>query len=191
MLGRVANWLPRPTRATFAMVAVALVVAAALVVGVLLPARDAASDARAAAARDAAALDAERDILADFNAGAVLSGPELAARVGVVDTLLPDAASAPPIDAPRALAAGRGLQVTSYSFAANYKPADPAGSYPGLAVASGAMTVVGPPADIIAFFGDLEAFPQLVTFTSSGIDKNSASLQVWLWASQDPTFPLG
>lgn len=188
MVQRLRGVLPRPTRVTVLLLVVALVLVLVLVFALWRPANATRQAAVIAERQVSGELEAASDILADYKANNVLQGDELALRVGEVDRLLPADSSAPPIDIPRELAAARGLQVTAYNFSTRYLPADPQAPYPGLSVASGTMAVVGDSADIVAFFGDLENYPQLITYTTTGIDKSSASIQVWLWASQSATF---
>jgi hypothetical protein len=64
-------------------------------------------------------------------------------------------------------------------------------------MATGTMTVTGSVRDIESFLDALDTFPQLVTYTSSGLTVNtrlqnaSMQLQVSLWASTDPSWQNG
>ena len=198
-LNGLSSQLPRPNRTTVQILLVAALVAGAGWFLLYQPAHKDLDAARAALAEGRTTLERDESLLSAYRNGDIVEGAKLTDQVGTVESLLPGTTTG----AGRVFAVlqdsakARGLTVSDLQVTGEYvKPSgEAAAGYPDVLVAFASMRLSGPTPQLLAFLSELDAYPQLVSYTSSGVsgapDAPTMQLQLRLWSSKDPEWRNG
>lgn len=186
------NSLPRPTRVTAIIAAVAVAMIAVVYVFLYRPNGSELSKAQDDIRAAEIALDKVQEKLSSYKTGEALDTGEIDTAISGLDDLLPPPTTdTGPIFsqiADRARAAG--LSVDRVEVPAGYEKPGGAESFPDLLVASGKIAVTGSISNLSTFLESLNTLPQIVTYLPDSVANVNTIpktvVGINLWASTKP-----
>jgi len=188
---------PKPNATTAKIVAAAVAVSALAWFFGVKPAGERMADADAATEKVEAALQRDSQLLRAYQTGDIVQGDRLAGATEGVEALLPlQGGGVGEVYATvEGAAKSLGLEVSDFEINTSYQEPPEPGGYPDVVVAQASMRVSGSIESMKAFLATLESYPQLITYTSSGVsgDQRSSTmvLEMGLWASTFPEWRNG